>query len=1280
MNMTKKTFLGVIMAVVMVFAFAFALIMPTTLTAYAAGSYSVGFAIKEATEVYFAETGNNKVQNTATGNDGKIAHMPELYRTDTLDFHFDGWFIANTDTRVTEDTVLDSDVTLVDRWTYTEFDENYKVSEVTIKNPALALGTKQGEYTADVAVANVDGITLASGKNFVIYKGLNKSGDPLEGDEEVEIGKNYSVVTTIKLKDGFKFDDQIRFYADNGLAADWKFRGNFWTTRWTTEATQVEVVINFVQSDDYYFIHQPESREFENFTEYHYYYLLNEESSDPLVDLETVDSVQLQYYSNDTWTLFGPATMVVSPYQNRTIKFRLVANYEHGTIYSDPWTITWAVLNPTIDDVALGIDTPANGNAPTYAVSTGSRFKLASTNNSVTKNGVKWTGSVSGELEVGNATFNNSEDYTVSITLVAQEGYSFDVANMTATINAQEATVTGTSEEVTVSYTFEKAAPKTYNVYFNPSVLGTGTMETAVVNEGAEYTLPECTFTPNANYEFSAWCISGILKKPDDVIVVNSDENVFAVWQASSTPASYGFVTQPTGGTVAAGAFFTASFEVDNGINYKDVSVLEYDEKTGNWNTYVGNSGYIHTSDNGKIIKIGFESDDTSSKILRLSANRDGISVALSDTFTVNWTPSEFTKQPQGATVVNGSTYTFTWDTTFDARFRILYWDTEENDWDGVKDGETTGHSFSVKQDTTQSITYKVVADIPYTMSNGATNYSWEVATSQSFIVSWVEALPTKYTVYYGVGDGQGSGDSEEVEEGTEYTLDSYEHIGMFPLDGQQFAYWSIRIGNPQSEETAQMQPGGKITITADTYIIAIWQEVSHAHSLEAIAAKAATCTAEGNIAYWHCTECDKYFSDENGENEITLEETVLEKVAHTVVNDPAVPATCTESGLTAGSHCSVCGTVLAEQEVVPALGHTWGDWQVVTPATETEEGLERRVCSRDNDHVDQRSIPVIGHKHTIVAVAAKAATCDVAGESAHYECTACHRYFSDAEGTHEINTEDFTIAALGHEWGEWIVTTPAQIGVKGIETRTCNRDHNHTESREIAALPYEYKTVDGVKVYAETLVAGQAKDLGALFAEAKAQNGKVALTVGNLSLTFDANAVNTLGGETVSLTANVLTENLTIDGAQLVIDITLTGASASFGNGKVTVSVPFTTAVPEGKVAKVYYVNGNDKTDMNAVFADGKVTFETPHFSTFAVVFEDEQTAPVDPTPSDPEVEPTPAKKGLSGGAIAGIVIAIVAVLAGAGVGCFFLLKKKGGKKTDEPKKEDEPKDESDK
>ena len=43
----------------------------------------------------------------------------------------------------------------------------------------------------------------------------------------------------------------------------------------------------------------------------------------------------------------------------------------------------------------------------------------------------------------------------------------------------------------------------------------------------------------------------------------------------------------------------------------------------------------------------------------------------------------------------------------------------------------------------------------------------------------------------------------------------------------------------------------------------------------------------------------------------------------HTPVTDPAVPATYTKTGMTEGSHCSVCGTVLVEQKVVPKLGPT---------------------------------------------------------------------------------------------------------------------------------------------------------------------------------------------------------------------------------------------------------------------------------------------------------------------------------------------------------------------
>ena len=39
----------------------------------------------------------------------------------------------------------------------------------------------------------------------------------------------------------------------------------------------------------------------------------------------------------------------------------------------------------------------------------------------------------------------------------------------------------------------------------------------------------------------------------------------------------------------------------------------------------------------------------------------------------------------------------------------------------------------------------------------------------------------------------------------------------------------------------------------------------------------------------------------------------------HNIVVDPAVPATCTDSGLTEGSHCSICGETIVAQQIIPA-------------------------------------------------------------------------------------------------------------------------------------------------------------------------------------------------------------------------------------------------------------------------------------------------------------------------------------------------------------------------
>ena len=91
-------------------------------------------------------------------------------------------------------------------------------------------------------------------------------------------------------------------------------------------------------------------------------------------------------------------------------------------------------------------------------------------------------------------------------------------------------------------------------------------------------------------------------------------------------------------------------------------------------------------------------------------------------------------------------------------------------------------------------------------------------------------------------------------------------------------------------------------------------------HELVEVAAKDSTCTETGNIAYWSCSKCKKYYSDNSASTEIVYIDTVIEAKGHTVVIDPPVAPTTTTTGLTEGSHCSVCNTVIVEQQVIDKI------------------------------------------------------------------------------------------------------------------------------------------------------------------------------------------------------------------------------------------------------------------------------------------------------------------------------------------------------------------------
>ena len=131
---------------------------------------------------------------------------------------------------------------------------------------------------------------------------------------------------------------------------------------------------------------------------------------------------------------------------------------------------------------------------------------------------------------------------------------------------------------------------------------------------------------------------------------------------------------------------------------------------------------------------------------------------------------------------------------------------------------------------------------------------------------------------------------------------------------------------------------GGTATCTAKAVCETCDQPYGElgAHKLTKTDAKAATCTEAGNEAYWTCSGCGKYFSDENGTNEIEKDSWVLKTLGHDMTKTDAKAATCTEDGNNEYYTCSRCGGVFkdeagtqattVEAETLKKLGHDWSN------------------------------------------------------------------------------------------------------------------------------------------------------------------------------------------------------------------------------------------------------------------------------------------------------------------------------------------------------------------
>ena len=91
-----------------------------------------------------------------------------------------------------------------------------------------------------------------------------------------------------------------------------------------------------------------------------------------------------------------------------------------------------------------------------------------------------------------------------------------------------------------------------------------------------------------------------------------------------------------------------------------------------------------------------------------------------------------------------------------------------------------------------------------------------------TFYPVWEDSSePTEYMVVYVTNGAEGSNDMDYAEDGSQITLATPESLNFIPLAHHHFVGWAVGALNA----TPLKQPGEKVTITAETYIYAIWEE-----------------------------------------------------------------------------------------------------------------------------------------------------------------------------------------------------------------------------------------------------------------------------------------------------------------------------------------------------------------------------------------------------------------------------------------------------------------------
>ena len=165
--------------------------------------------------------------------------------------------------------------------------------------------------------------------------------------------------------------------------------------------------------------------------------------------------------------------------------------------------------------------------------------------------------------------------------------------------------------------------------------------------------------------------------------------------------------------------------------------------------------------------------------------------------------------------------------------------------------------------------------------------------------------------------------------------------------------------------------------------------EDPHEHDLQHFEAKDPNCENDGNIEYWYCAGCGKYFADEAAGTEIAKEKTVL----------------------------------AASGE------HDWSAWVIDSESSCTIGGMRHRVCS-DCGERQEEALPI--GEHDMTHVAAVGATCIDEGNVEYWHCDICGKNFADQNAEELIENISLPLGAHNFVDGKCTVCGIDEIFIKG--------------------------------------------------------------------------------------------------------------------------------------------------------------------------------------------------------------------------------------------------------